>query len=164
MIMDEIWDAASKFLENRMKTKAQLKKHLQVKEYPADEIEVVLSKFEEYGYINDSDYAAVYISHCIPKGQAFYRIQRELKERGISDSNIEQGLERYIEETNHDPLADELQRGKVQAQKIIGEQTPVDNKLLAKAGRKLVSLGYRTETVYAILGEFMKSKSNEKTT
>ncbi len=156
--MDEIWDAASRFLENRMKTKNQLKNHLLMKEYPTDEVEIVLAKFEEYGYINDSDYAAVYISHCIPKGQAFYRIKRELKERGLSESNIDQGLEKYMEETNHDPLADELKRGKEQAQKIIGQQTPVDHKLLAKAGRKLVSLGYRTETVYAILGEFMKGK------
>ena len=156
--MDEIWDTASRFLENRMKTKSQLKNHLQTKEYPADEIDIVLAKFEEYGYINDSDYAAVYISHCIPKGQTFYRIKRELKERGISDSNIDQGLERYMEVNNHDPLVDEFRRGKEQALKIIGQQTPVDNKLLAKAGRKLVSLGYRTETVYAILGEFMKGK------
>jgi SOS response regulatory protein OraA/RecX len=159
--MDEIWDVASRFLENRMKTRNQLEKHLQTKGYSEDQISVVLSEFEEYGYINDSEYAAVYISHCIPKGQTIWRIQRELKERGIKDSKIEEGLERYIEETNHDPLADEFQRGKIQAEKIIGHQNPADSKLLAKAGRKLVSLGYRSETVYAILGDFMKGKIND---
>jgi SOS response regulatory protein OraA/RecX len=157
--MDEIWDVASRFLENRMKTRSQVEKHLQTKEYPEDQIAKVLSQFEEYGYINDTDYAAVYISHCVPKGQTLFRIQRELRERGVSESSINAGLQQYIEETNHDPVADEFQRGKIQAQKIIGQQNPVDSKLLAKAGRKLVSLGYRSETVYAILGEFMRGKS-----
>ena len=156
--MAEIWDVASRFLQNRMKTRNQLEKHLQIKEYPEDQIAEILTRFENYGYINDTDYAAVYISHCIPKGQTFFRIQRELKERGIDESRIDAGLERYIEETGHDPLADEFQRGKNQAEKIIGQQNPVDSKLLAKAGRKLVSLGYRAETVYAILGEFMRGK------
>ena len=156
--MDEIWDVATRYLENRMKTKYQLEKHLRAKEYPEAQIAKVVSQFEEYGYINDADYSAVYITHCIPKGQTLWRIKRELKERGISDSNIDAGIERYIEETEHDPLADEFQRGMVQANKIIGQQHPVDTKLLAKAGRKLVSLGYQSETVYAILGEFMRGK------
>lgn len=157
--MDEIWDVASRFLQNRMKTKSQLKKHLQIKEYPEDQIANVLTKFEEYGYINDIDYAAVYIAHCIPKGQTIFRIQRELKERGVAESSIDAGLLRYTEETDYDPVADEFQRGKIQAEKIIGTQNPFDSKLIAKAGRKLVSLGYRSETVYAILGEFMKGKN-----
>jgi len=154
--MDDIRDVAIRFLENRMKTMSQLEKHLLSKEYPEDQIAEVLSFFEDYGYINDVDYVAVYISHCIPKGQTIWRIQRELKERGVSDSSIDLGIKRYIEETEHDPIADEFQRGKIQAEKIIGQNNPADSKLLAKAGRKLVSLGYRSETVYAILGEFMR--------
>lgn len=157
--MDEIWDAASRFMEKRMKTRSQLERHLQIKEYSAEQISEVLSQLEECGYINDSDYSAVYISHCIPKGQTLFRIKRELKERGVSQESIDAGINQYIEETNHDPAIDEFQRGKLQAEKIIGHQNPVDGKLLAKAGRKLVQLGYRSETVYAILGEFMKGKN-----
>lgn len=157
--MDEIWDVASRFLANRMKTRSQLEKHLQTKDYPNEEIAEVLSRFEEYGYLNDTDYASVYISHGIPKGHTFWRIQKELSNRGITNDCIEAGLQRYIEETDYDPVADEYQRGKQQAEKIIGSNVPVDSKLLAKAGRKLVSLGYRTETVYAILGEFMRGKN-----
>lgn len=157
--MDEIWDVASRFLANRMKTRSQLEKHLQSKEYPDEEIAEVLSRFEEYGYLNDTDYASVYISHGIPKGHAFWRIRKELSDRGVSDDCIDAGLQRYIEETDYDPVADEFQRGKLQAEKIIGQIMPADSKLLAKAGRKLISLGYRSETVYAILGEFMRGKS-----
>ena len=157
--MDEIWYVATRFAANRMKTKSQLEKHLLTKEYPRAEITELLSRFEEYGYLKDIEYAAVYISHGIPKGQTVWRIKRELLERGVSENHINYGLERYIEESAHDPIADEFQRGKWQAEKIIGLQTPVDSKLLAKAGRKLVSLGYRSETVYAILGEFMGGKN-----
>jgi regulatory protein len=157
--MDEIWDIATRFLQNRMKTKNQLDKHLQMKGFPEEQINKVLSQFEEYGYINDAEYASIYISHSIPKGQTLWRINRDLSERGISKDNIDAGLARYIEATDHDPSVDEFERGKLQAHKIIGEISPIDSKLLAKAGRRLVSLGYRSETVYAILGEFMKGKS-----
>lgn len=156
--MDEIWDVATRFLANRMKTRSQLEKHLLIKEYSRPEIAELLSKFEEYGYLNDTEYAAVFISHSIPKGKTLWRIKRELAERGISEIHINEGVERYIEETEHDPAADEFQRGKIQAEKIIGKQNPVDSKLLSKAGRKLISLGYRSDIVYAILGEFMEGK------
>lgn len=157
--MDEIWDTATRFLANRMKTRSQLEQHLLAKEYPCHEISKILNQFEDFGYLNDTDYAAVYISHCIPKGQTLWRIKRELAERGVSENHIMAGLEQYIEATEHDPIADEFQRGKIQAEKIIGQQKPVDSRLLAKAGRKLISLGYRSETVYAILGEFMRGKN-----
>lgn len=157
--MEDIKDVATRFLANRMKTRSQLEKHLLTKEYSREEITELLSRFEEYGYLNDTEYATVFISHSIPKGQTLWRIKRELAERGISESHINDGLERYISETEHDPIADEYQRGMKQAEKIIGQQTPIDSKLLAKAGRKLVSLGYRSETVYAILGEFMRGKN-----
>ncbi len=157
--MDDIWEVASRFLERRMKTSSQLERYLQTKEYSAEQISKVLSQLEEYGYINDSDYVAVYISQCIPKGQTLFRIKRELRERGISEQNIQTGLDQYIEETNHNPMDDEFQRGRIQAEKIIGHLNPADTRLLAKAGRKLMNLGYRSETIYAILGEFMRGKN-----
>jgi len=153
--MNDIWDTATRFLANRMKTRSQLEQHLVTKEYPADEISEVLTQLEEYGYLNDANYAAIYISHSVPKGQTLWRIKRELTERGITEANQNAGLEQYMDESGNDPRQDELQRGKLQAEKIIGQQRPVDEKLLAKAGRKLVSLGYRSETIYTILGEFM---------
>lgn len=156
--MEDITDVATRFLANRMKTRSQLEKHLSSKEYPPEEIRILLLRFEEYGYLNDSEYAAVYISHGVQKGRTIWRIKRELLERGISETNIEAGLAQFTEETGQDPIADEFQRGMTQAEKIIGHQTEMDSKLLAKAGRKLVSLGYRPETVYSILGEFMRGK------
>lgn len=154
--MAEIWETASKFLANRMKTKNQLKTHLESKQYPENEITDILSQFEESGYLDDIEYAAVYIAHRIPKGHTYRRIKRELLELGISDDQIEDGLSRFVEEHGYDPTADELQRGKREAEKIIGNQREIDNKLLARTGRKLVSLGYRSETIYAILGEYMR--------
>jgi SOS response regulatory protein OraA/RecX len=156
--MEDILDVATRFLANRMKTRSQLEKHLSSKEYPLEEINELLSRFEEYGYLNDSSYAAIYITHGIQKGRAMWRIKRELLERGVSEIHIETGLKQFMDETEQDPIADEFQRGMAQAEKIIGHQSELDKKLLAKAGRKLMSLGYRSETIYSILGEFIRGK------
>lgn len=156
--MVEIWEAATKFLANRMKTKGQLEKHLQMKQYPESQISDVLYQFETFGYIDDIEYAAVYIAHRIPKGYTYRRIKRELSELGIPDGQIDDGLARFIEEQGYDPRTDELQRGKLEAAKIIGNQGTLDNKLLSKTGRKLVSLGYQSETIYSILGEYMRGE------
>ena len=154
--MDDIRDTAAKFLANRMKTKDQLKKHLQKKNFEESDIADILAQFESAGYLDDIDYAAVYISHRIPKGYTFRRITRELSELGVSREQSEAGLARFIEEQGYDPTAVELERGREQAHKILGNAIPADSKLLAKAGRKLMSLGYQPETIYAILGEYMR--------
>ena len=156
--MSEIWDVATRFLANRMKTRAQLEKHLQSKEYNESEIANVLTRIEEYGYINDTDYASAYIAHCIPKGQTLRRIKKDLEARGVSENHISAGVKQYTDETGVDPTVDEFQRGMNEARKVIGNNMPVETKLLGKAGRKLIALGYRSETVYAILGEFMRGK------
>jgi SOS response regulatory protein OraA/RecX len=119
----------------------------------------VLDRFEATGYLDDVEYASVYISHRIPKGYTFRRISRELSELGVSKEQSEAGLARFIEEQGYDPTAEELQRGREQARKIIGTPATNDSKLLAKAGRKLVALGYTSDTVYAILGEYMRGVS-----
>ena len=157
--MEDILDVATRFLANRMKTNSQLEKHLSSKEYPQEEISDLVLRFEEYGYLNDSTYAAIYISQGLQKGRTVWRIKRELLERGVSEIHIEAGLSQFMDETEQDPIADEFQRGMAQAEKIIRNQTEVDSKLLAKAGRKLMSLGYRSEMIYSILGEFMRGKN-----
>ncbi len=155
--MDKIWDDASRFLANRMKTKKETKDHLIKKGYSMNDVHNLLVSFQEYGYLNDPEYVAVYISHGIQKGRTLWRVNRELIEKGISPADLEFGLQKYIEEYNHDPLADEYQRGRELAAKLIGyEANVVETKLLAKVGRKLVSLGYRPDMVYDILGEYMK--------
>jgi SOS response regulatory protein OraA/RecX len=156
--MNEIWDAASKYLAYRMKTRHQLEMYLQSKEYPEHDISEVLSQFESNGYLDDAEYAAVFISHRIQKGYAFGRIKRELLDLGVPNEKIEAGLERYIDDKGVDPTGDEFERGKREAQKVISGHASIDSKLLAKAGRRLVSLGYRSETIYSILGEYMRGK------
>lgn len=157
-VMDDIWDVSTKFLANRMKTKGQLEIHLQNKGYDKTEIVDVLGRCEEFGYLDDAEYAAVYFSHRIPKGYAFQRIALELSQRGVSQNDIQAGLERFVAEKGYDPFEDELKRGRDEAQKIL-RGMPHDKKTLAKAGRKLVSLGYQPETIYTIIGEYMRGKN-----
>ncbi len=154
--MDDIREIAARFLANRMKTEHQMMKHLQTKNFADSEIAEILREFEASGYLDDIEYAAVYITHRIPKGYTFRRIGRELAELGISKEQSEAGLARFIEEQGYDPTTQELERGKEQAHKILGNTVVADKKQLAKAGRKLMALGYQSDTVYAILGEYMR--------
>ena len=156
--MDEIRDTAMRFLANSMKTTKQLGESLRKKGYSQDEIDPLLLEFQEYGYLNDREYAAVYISHGLPKGKTVWLMGRELSEKGIGREQFEAGLQQFIEENNIDPVSDEMERAKSIASKIFHDKPLIDDKLIAKAGRKLASLGYRSETIYNILGELTRGK------
>jgi len=154
--MKDIYDLASSYLANRMKTRKETEIYLKGKGFNQDVIDEVLDSFEEYGYLNDIEYVAVFLGHGIRKGKTLWRIKKELELKGVGLSDIENGIQRYTDENDENPEDHEFDRGLLQVQKMIGDAGEVDKKVLARAGRKLVSLGYKPEMVYGILGRFFK--------
>lgn len=153
----EIYDVASNYLANRMKTRMETETHLQKKGFCQKEIDAVLGSFEELGYLNDVEYVSIFISHGIRKGKTLWKIKKELEQKGVGKPDLEAGIQRHIDENQANPEEDEFERGVAIVTKIVDNAGFVDKKVLAKAGRKLVSLGYKSETVYRILGQFMQN-------
>lgn len=147
----DIKDAALKYLGPRARTCREVSDHLRAKGFDGPEIEEIIEELKELRYLDDQDYCAQYFEYAFGKGKGSYRAKRELEEKGVDRETIEIAFEEYESEET------ELARAKKQAAKI-ADGRQIDEKLLARMGRRLTSLGYRADIVYQVLGTYMRQQ------
>jgi regulatory protein len=150
----DIRDTAAKYLAYRARTCSEMKKHLAGKGFEEEQIQSLIGEFVALHYLDDEDYCHQYFRYGFGKGKGFARVKQELLEKGIDSETISVA---YADDETADT---EEERARVQAEKI-AEGRVIDDKLLAKIGRRLVSLGYSTDVVYRIVGMYMKEKNEQ---
>lgn len=155
--MDKAYDEAIRYLSRRMHTIKETSTYLAGKGHSDGDIEGTIEALKEYGYLNDSAYAGVYITNALDKGRSIHRIRRELKARGISSQDAESGLERNFSDSFSRDNG-EKERARLEAKKIIDRAGVSDQKTLARAGRRLATLGYPAGLIYAVLSELQKEE------
>jgi len=151
-------DVALKYLYYREHSTYEVKEHLKTKGFSEEEIFEAIEFLIEYNYVNDENFCNNFINYGISKGKGSIRLYYELNEKGIPNDIIQ----RVIEE-NFD-TEKEKENAYLQACKIIGSSSNkktlentlekdklFDEKLFAKVGRRLSSLGYSTNIVYYVL-------------
>lgn len=88
---------AVKYLGANLKTKKQLRDYLKKKEYNPQTIDFVISKMEEYDYLNDENFAKAYIL-TYSKKYGKLKLKSELKLKGVSDEIIDKYLDDFKSE------------------------------------------------------------------
>jgi Uncharacterized protein conserved in bacteria len=159
-------DTALTYLASRERSAYEIKTHLLSKGFGAEEIKAELEFLQEFHYVDDARYCADYIRYAAGKGRGPIRIRMELEEKGIDGSLIRQALEEFFDPAGEREAAmKEAQKllrrdaaGSCDAEEATGEKEPetVDEKTLAKIGRKLASLGYHTDVVYGVIGRLRR--------
>ena len=125
-----------------------------------EEASEITSEFKSWGYIDDEKYCRRYYEYARSKGRASVRIARELMQKGISTEMCRQVLEDCREEGPGDrQSALEVGMKMAQDQRELGK--PVDQKFLARVGRRLAGLGYDSGTCYYVMDR-VKASSREK--
>ena len=99
--------------------------------------------------MDDSDYCLRYFDYAFAKGRGILRIKRELEEKGVDSQTIQIALEDY------EPEESEFDRAAEQAEKIV-QGKEIDDRLLAKIGRRLGSMGYASHVIYQVIGKYMR--------
>ena len=157
----EIRDVSLNYLTHQSRTSGEMEQHLRAKGFSREEIASELESLRDFRYIDDTAYAQQYYEYGCRKGWGFGRIRRGLLEKGASQE--------ALEELEPDREA-ERERALAEARKLLGaagrrdEGLPdegearrkAEDKLLAKAGRRLSALGYDSDTIYRTLGALMK--------
>ncbi|MCR5482668.1 MAG: recombination regulator RecX [Clostridia bacterium] len=171
----DIHETALRYITHRMRTKDEIRKNLIGKGFTAEEADEEIEKLVEIGCVNDKAYAKAYIEYAFEKGKAFVRARQELKTRGIDSETADEAYEEWQAEKEEQEeegpqrvSADEKQRAYIQALKCLGilgggesGTAPVtEEKLLAKASRRLASLGYGSDVIYSVIGR-LKSGTEE---
>lgn len=129
-----------------LKTKSQLKKYLTEKGYSEQIVNYVLEKLSEYNYINDENYARIYV-RSVKNKYGKIKIKNELKLKGISEKIIDDVLSEF--ESEEDvilTLANKYLKGK---------EASFEN--LNKLYRFLLSKGFEYEEVSRVIKNFKEN-------
>ncbi len=142
-------DQALKFLTYRQRSKKEIINKLKSKGYEEDIIENTLSYLEEYGLVNDVEFAKAFMRDKINLNKfGPTRIKYELYKKGIDDSIIEEVLEEDDEEYT---------RALVLAKKKLSSYKKDDKKAIyRKLGGFLQRKGYSYDCINRVLKELVK--------
>ena len=127
------FDYAADLLSMKAYSKADLIKKLKTKGYPEDDIIECTNKMEEFGYINDEEYAKRFAENAVLNGKGNRYISQKLSLSGIDRSLIPQP-------------EDEYERALAVAESMHGKKPE-------EIGRRLASLGFAANVVYKVLAK-----------
>ena len=150
-------EAAYSFLASRMRTTAEVRKHLESREYDNDEITEVINDLIGMRYLDDYLFALRYYEHNREKKRGVLRAERELLEKGIDKDTARNAKEDFVYEQKVDEFEDalEIARKEVYVPSDIYGEAPrvreVDDRLTAKIARKLESKGFSKGDIFRVL-------------
>lgn len=164
-------DVALAYLEHRDRTCNEMQLYLQRKEYSIEEIKETIEYLVDMGYLCDETYVKKYIDYSISKSKGFFKIKIELIKKGINEDLINV----LLEESEYLDIENEKQRAMSEALKMLknfeksnyyinnsdehfdAEKYKEIQKLKAKIGRRLNSLGYSNQIVFSTINKLFKS-------
>ncbi len=164
------FDAACRRLSLRMRSEGEIRAYLRKLGFEEAVSEKAIRELTEYGYIDDYRYCCEYFRYAKGKGKADARIIRELAEKGISQAQSRDVLQRLREASELQeyemPIPDDNELAYEIANRLferqLGEGKAADEKLYARIGRRLASLGYNSGTIFAILGRLRQDERNRE--
>jgi len=150
-------ETACTFLAARMRTSAEVRKHLEGKGYSRDEINEAVNELIGMRYLDDYLFALRYYEYNHEKKRGVLRAERELMEKGVDRDTARNAREDFLYENRinefEDALDIALKEVFVQSD-IYGEQPvmkTVDDRLTAKIARKLEGKGFSKGDIFRVL-------------
>ncbi len=140
-------DKAAKFLSYRMRSEKELRDKLR-EDFGEEVTKKVIELFKRYGYINDTEFALAFAKDCINiKKWGGLRIRRELRLKGVSDSDVDTALA-SLENTE-----DTYNTIKALLDRRI-KNKPMDIKEKQKQFNYLLGRGFRPDDIKEVLNKY----------
>ncbi len=156
IIAKDIFVYAYKLLAHRPYATAEFQKKLNRK-FPRQpkEIEEALERLKENHYLDDKEYAQLFIeSRLRKKPQSIKLMKWDLRKKGLASDTIEQSLEKEA--------IDEVEMARLAAQKKLkGLMRFPALKQKEKLYRFLLGRGFSSSIIFQILNECISQKSGE---
>ncbi|MGE3278778.1 MAG: regulatory protein RecX [Candidatus Altimarinota bacterium] len=96
---------AIRSLLRKRQTEQEIRERIK-KRHPDAKVEEVISRLKELNYINDAEFSEAWIRHrtlSSPKGK--FKLEQELKLKGVSGTNRQKALEEYDEKAVLEEIA-----------------------------------------------------------
>ena len=142
---------ALRILGNRNFSEQEMYKRLTGKGETPENSEETVKWLVELGYINDSDYARLIVSHYSGKSYGTSRIRDELYKRGIPRDMWDEKLASLDETEMHDTALEFLRK------KLRGSEDKDD---LRRVSNALVRRGYSYDEARAAVSRYLENKVN----
>ena len=145
---DELYDAALRALMRRAHSVHEMKQKLARRTDNDLLVRVVMARLKENGQLDDERYAQQFTrNRTQSRKQGKFRIQRELRARGVSDGVINSALEESAEQT--DPAAIVRQRIERKLKSYKGPVTgkKIDDKKIASIYGSLLRAGFPSDII-----------------
>ncbi len=140
---EELYDVALRALMRRAHSVQEMKQKLARRADNELLVRVVLARLKENGQLDDERYAQQFTrNRTQSRKQGQFRIQRELRARGVSDSVIKTMLEESAAQT--DPAAVVRQRIERKLKSYRGE---IDDKKIASIYGSLLRAGFPSDVI-----------------
>lgn len=139
----EVEVAAVRLLSRREHSTEELKRKLAAKGHPEASIEAVINKLGKKKWVSDERFTASFVQHHARRGQGPVRIRAELRQQGITDSQIQHEV--GATERDWNGLAVEVRRRK------FGDALPGSAAERAKQARFLQYRGFNSDQIRAAL-------------
>ena len=137
-------DKALNFISRTKKTEKQVRDYLCGKGYTDRTAEEVIGKMQDYGYLDDGDYAADFAkSASAKKGKRL--IAAELRRKGVGENDVEKAL---------DVIGDETESAYAVAEKYMRNKER-DKTNILKCYKYLLSKGFDYDTARAATEKLM---------
>src|SRR5690348_9902979 len=144
-----LYEYAVNALGRRMRTVAELTRLMRQRVEPGEtgqtKINAVIARLKEYGFLNDSDYAANY-TRLRQENASFgkRRVRQDLAVKGVKAEVIASTLDAAYENVNEEALARRHLERK-------GVKQPTNDKEAARVMRMLIRAGFSTSVIYTLL-------------
>lgn len=164
-------EAALDCLSRRAFTYYELENRLKEKDYESSEVNKVMEKLLEWGYLNDSELAIMY-SQSRLKRYSRRRVQQDMQKRGLEPQLIEQALETtYSSDDEYQQCLILAERWCEQEDKRWERRNTADNPkrmlprvlwIRQKVSRKLIQRGYSSDMVRSVLSHIEAHAGEDK--
>lgn len=102
-------EKALRLLAVRSRSRKELSDRLRLAKFPAPAIEAALAEMERLGFIDDAGFAQAWgRNRTATRPTGLYMLRQELRQKGLTDEDVEKGLHAAFQEKSEAELAREL--------------------------------------------------------
>jgi regulatory protein len=150
-----LWEYAVKALAGRAHSAGQLRLKLQRKAERQGDIDTVLGRLKEYGYLDDRKFAESFASSRLENQQfGKNRVLRDLRERRVAPAMAQRTVAKVYEQVDEPALIENYVRRRYRS--AAREGLFQDEKELASAYRRLLRAGFASGNIVRVLKRFAK--------
>lgn len=151
-VISKAFERSIRYLSTRPRSVQEIRRKLKEKDIPENAIDVVIARLEEHGYVNDAEFARLWIrdrSTFNPRGPMALR--SELRSKGISQSIIDE----LLNDLGTTDLA--MQAAQTKLSSLRGLDKPTFRK---KLGGFLARRGFKYDTIREVTDALMDELDN----